>query len=114
MSNPTAGSCTECPVDLTTDDDPQWAEGEVPGVPVDLTTTDDDDPAEGAEGAEGEVDGVPVCCICLSTVGQIERLGCCRGCCHPGCYQRWEEAVRLREDYVEGVSCPQCRAIRIE
>ena len=22
MSNPTAGSCTECPIDLTTDDDP--------------------------------------------------------------------------------------------
>ena len=93
-----------------TDDDPQWAEGEVPGVPVDLTTTDDDP----AEGAEGEVAGVPACCICLSPIGELESLGCCRGYCHRGCYQRWLEAVRQREDHVEGVSCPHCRAVRIE
>jgi len=108
MSNPTAGSCPECPIDLTTDD--EWAEGEVPWVPVDLSTTDDDP----AEGAEGEVAGVPACCICLSTVGELQILGCCRGYCHPGCYQRWDEAVRQREGHVEGVACPYCRAVRIE
>ena len=91
MSSPTAGSCYECPVDLTTDED------EVVGVPIDLTMTEDDR-----------------CCICLSTVGQLESLGCCRGYCHRGCYQRWLEAVRQREDHVEGVSCPHCRAVRIE
>ena len=67
-----------------------------------------------AGAADATADDGDRCCICLSTVGELECLGCCKGYCHRGCYQRWHETAGQMKDYVEGVSCPYCRTVRIE